>query len=136
MLVEQHRTIFHIIDVGTDLIHAVCRLYGHHIVDARTGEAAVWKVDGFIATIAEEDLIHGHAFHLCQFLLHLQLQRVGIAVQRTIIRILIGIEEYAGFHAFIFIARRGIGFQIPDIRTGEALQIKGRSLHALIAERL
>ena len=136
VLVEQHGTIFHIVDVSTDLIHAVCRLNGHHIVYSRTGEATVWQVYGFITAVSQENLLHSHAFHLRQFLLHLHLQRIWIAIQRIVIRILIGIQEYTRLHALILIACRRIGFQVPDIRTCQTLQIKRRGFQAFASERL
>lgn len=80
VVVQQDATVLHVVDVGTHLIHAVCRLDGHHVVTARLAEDAVSQVDGLVAAVAQEYHVLGHALHLLQQLLRLALQRVGVAV--------------------------------------------------------
>ena len=48
VLIKQHLTILHIIDVGTYLIHAVGRSDGYNIVLTRTTEHTVNQVDSFV----------------------------------------------------------------------------------------
>ena len=115
MAVEQDRTVFHVVDIGAYTIHAVSGFDGHHIVDARTGEAPVDKVDGLVAAIAKEDVALGHLLDLRDKCLQLTLQRVGIAVERTIVGILVGIEKHMGIVPAILVAGTAVGRQRPDI---------------------
>ena len=117
LLVEQHGAILHVVDVGTHLVHAVGGLDGHHVVDAGLAEAAVGQVDGLVAAVAQEDALGGHALHLGYLCLQLQLQRVGIAVQRCVVGVLVGIEKHVGLVAGIFVACTAVGCQRPDVRS-------------------
>ena len=62
--VKAHRTIFHIVDVGTYAVHAVSGFDSHHIIYLRFGEATVHEVDGLVAAVAEEDVLCRYALHL------------------------------------------------------------------------
>ena len=66
-VVEEYWAIFHIINIRTHAIHAVCRLYSHHVVYSRLAEYAVRQVDSLVAAIAEKHTFCSHTFYLCQF---------------------------------------------------------------------
>ena len=122
LLVEQHGTILNIVDVGTYTIHAVGRLYGHHIVDARTAEDAVRQVDGLVATVAQEGVVGGDALHSLNLLLQFCLKRVGIAVQRVSVGILVSIEKHMSRVTGILVAGTTIGSKAPDVGAGEVFE--------------
>ena len=73
VLVQQYRTILHIVNVGTHLVHAIGRLDGHDVVHFRLTETAVHQVYGFVAAVAHEGVVNGYALHLLDFLLQFSL---------------------------------------------------------------
>ena len=121
LFVEQHRTVLHVVDVGTDLVHTVGGLDGNDIVAAGLTEDAVGQVDGLVATVAEEDVLLANALHLSQGCLQLELQGVGVAVVRLVVWVLVGIEEYTCLTAGILVTGRAIGCERPDIWTNQLL---------------
>ena len=121
-LVKQHLATLNVVDVSTHLIHAIGRGRCHHIIDARTGKAAVGEVDGLIAAVAEEDTILGYPLHSRKTFLQLQLQRIGVAVEGLVVGILVRIEEHSCFATCIFVAGRAIGCKVPDVGSCELLK--------------
>src|SRR5574344_2787873 len=93
VIIQQDGTVFYIIDVRAYLIHTVSRFNRHYIVNARITEDAVRQVDSLVTAVAQEDILRSHTLHLAQSHFHILLQRVGITVVRSIVRILIGIQE-------------------------------------------
>lgn len=75
--VELHLAVLHVVDIGTDLIHAVGRLDGHHVVDARTAERPERKVDGLVAAVAQEDMLGRYLLDTPDQSLQFPLQRSG-----------------------------------------------------------
>lgn len=51
ILIEQHFTVLHIINVSTDLIHAVGRVDGHYIVHTGFTKSTEHQIDSFITAI-------------------------------------------------------------------------------------
>ena len=93
MVVQKYWPVFHVIDVGTYLVHAVGGFDGHHIVNLRTGETAIDQVDGLVAAIAKENLLWLYPLVLGYQFFHIPLQGVGVAVVGLVVWILIGIQE-------------------------------------------
>ena len=92
-VVKKHCSVFHIIDVCAHFVHAVCWLDGDNIVNTRTCKAAVSKVNRLVGAVAEEYVFRRNAFHGGQALFQFTLQGVGIAVERGVVRIFVGIEK-------------------------------------------
>ena len=121
-VVQQDGAIGHVVDVRTHFIHTVSRSYRHHVVRLRFAENPECQVDGFVTAVAEEDLSGLHALDGSQHLFHLQLQRVGIAVVRGIIRILVRIEKDGSRRTLVFVTGRTVRLQRPDVRAHQFLQ--------------
>ena len=115
MLVEQYGTILYVVDIGAHLIHTVGGLDGHYIIHAWLAETAIGQVDGLVATVAQKDALGRHAFYLGDGLLELQLQGVGVAVIRRIVRVLVGIEKHPGLAASVLVTSAAVWCQAPDI---------------------
>ena len=107
--VEAHRSILHIVDVGTYAIHAVGGFDSHYIVNLRFGEAAIHEVDGLVAAVAEEDVLSRYALHLRQFVLEGKLEWVGVAVVGIVIGVLVGIEIHTCVPAAELVAGAAVG---------------------------
>ena len=106
MFVKLYFTVFHIVDVGTNLIHAVSRIDGYYIVCSRPAEDAVDQVNAFIASVTQEDLFLTYSFNRCDQGFQLILQRIRIAVVGIVIRIFVGVQKHGSLNAFVFIACR------------------------------
>ena len=115
MIIEQHRAILNIIDIGANLIHSVGRFDGNDIILARITETTIWQVNSLVASISKEDTILWHTLNLRQLSLQLQLQRIRIAVEGGVIGVLVGIEEYTCLSAGILVPGAAIRCQIPYI---------------------
>ena len=66
VLVKKHLAVFDVVDVGTHLIHAVGGGDADHVVDTRLAENAIDKVDGLVASVAQEDVLSKYALDLRQ----------------------------------------------------------------------
>ena len=104
MLIEQHGAILHIIDISTNLVHAVSRFDGYDIVYLRSAEDTVHEVYGLIGTIAQEDALRRNPLDRRQPCLDLGLQRVGVTVVGRVVRVLVGIEEDVRLVSAVFVA--------------------------------
>ncbi len=93
-----------------------CKLFAGEDTLAHLTESTEDQVDSFIATIAQENMLGRHLLYLGKFRFQFPLHRVGIAVVRQVVRILVRIEKYRCRYTFIFITCRRIRFQTPDIR--------------------
>ena len=111
---ERHSAIFHIIDVGTHLIHPVTRVDSHHIIHSRHAEHAIHQVDTFVATHTEEYLLGLHPFDVGKFLFHCNLQRVGVSVVGRVVWRLVGIEQNSRF-PFELVSCTTVGLQIEYV---------------------
>ena len=114
ILVEQHASVLHIIDVGTDTVHAVSWSYGDSVVHLRLAEHTVNEVDRLVAAVAKHYLRHPHTLYLGDFLLELKLQRVRITVVRRVERILVGIEIDSRL-ALELVASARVRSQVPYV---------------------
>ena len=119
---ECHLAIFHIVDVGAHLIHAVAGRDSHHIIHSGAAKCAIHHIDALIASHAEEYVFLSHAFQSGYGALHLHLQRVGITVIGLIERIFVGIEPHTCL-ALKFASRRTVWLEIPNIRSYYVLEI-------------
>ena len=108
ILIEQHSAILGVVDVGTYLIHTVGWLDGNNVINAWLAETAVGQVDSLVATIAQEDVVCGHSLDLAECSLKLQLQWVGVAVERLIVWILVSIEKHASLPTSVLIASAAV----------------------------
>ena len=86
-----------------NLIHAVGRADSYYVILLRFAETAVNEVDSLVGTVAEEDTFGRHTFNLAEFLFHLFLQWIGIAVVRIVVGILIGIQKYVRSMSAVFV---------------------------------
>ena len=119
---EKHFAVFHIVDVGTDLVHAVGGLDGHDIVALWHTKDTEYKVNGFVAAVAEKDLRGFHPLQRGYGLLQLFLQRVGITVERHVVRTLVGIEKRVRGFAVILITGRAVGLESPNVGADQLLE--------------
>ena len=121
VLVEIDCAVIDIVDVGTHLIHTVGGCNGHHVVHARVAEDAIDQVDGLIASVAKEDVLNRNILDRRNDLLEFLLQRVGIAVDAVVERILVGIKVGRGSDALEFVAGTTVGLELPDILPDQGL---------------
>ena len=96
IIVKQYGPILHIVDVGTHLIHTVCRLYSHHVVALWSAEYPVNQVDGFVGAVAQEYVFRRYLLYFRQFCFQFCLQGLRVTVEGFVVRILIGIKKYMG----------------------------------------
>ena len=122
VFIEQHRAIFHIVDVCTNFIHSVSRRNRYYIILARAAEYTVNQVDGLVGTVAQEDFLFSHTLNLADLLLQFNLQRIRIAIVRIIIWIFVGVEEDAGISACKLRTGATVRCQIPDVLSAQIFQ--------------
>ena len=115
VVVKQHLTKLDVVDVGTDLIHAVGRGDGYHVVATGIAEHAISEVDGLVTAVAQEYVFLGYTLDLLQGTFQFALQRVGIAVVRLVIGILVGIKKDVSLLAGILVASGRVGCETPDV---------------------
>ncbi len=60
---EGHLAVLHIVDIGTDFVHAIGGVNRHDVVLAWTAEDAEREVNRLVAAIAQKDVANGHALH-------------------------------------------------------------------------
>ena len=92
--IERYGAIGDVIDVGTHFVHAVGGFEGYDVVETGLAEEAKEEVDGFVGTVAQEDIVGWHLLERCNGILHPLLQWVGIAVEGSVVGGFVGIEKH------------------------------------------
>ena len=115
------RSVFYIIDVGTNLVHTVCWFYGHNIVHSWFAENTVHQVYGLIAAVAQEYPARADSLDQREIFLERLLQGVGIAVVGSVVGTLVGIQEHVRIPALELISGTGIGFQCQYVLSYQIL---------------
>ena len=110
VIIQQYFPIFHIVHIGTNLIHTISRVDGYDIIFSRFAECTKNQVDGFIATVSKKNMLGGYFFDFRQQRLQFALHRIRIAIMRRIVRVFVCIQENRGCNSFIFISCRRVGF--------------------------
>ena len=105
---------FDVIDGRGDGIHAVTRHDGSDIVPAGLTEQPVHQVDGFVTSVAQEEVLHGDAFQFGDPRFQAGLVRVRVTVETVLEGALVRIQEDAD-GAGVFVAGRRVGAQGGDI---------------------
>ena len=79
------------------------------------------SIFGVVGTVAEEDALLGYSFDLRQTLLYLALQRVRVAVERSVVWILVCVKKDVCYVSAVFVARTAVWCQRPYIRSCQFL---------------
>ena len=116
----------HVVDVGRHGIHPVTGDDGHGVVLPGHAENPEQQVDGFVAAIAQEDVVHRQALEGGNLFLHAQLPGIRVAVvAQPGIGAFIGVQEDLR-GALGLVAGRGIGGEAADIGPHPLFQINHR----------
>ena len=81
---------------SADLIHSISRLRDQDRILVRFAESADDEVDGFIASIAQENLRRLYTFDTGELLLDFPLERIWVSVLRGRVGVFICIKENLG----------------------------------------
>ena len=128
---KRSAAIFHIVDLRTHFIHAICWLYRHHVVDAWAAEHAIDHVDAFIAAHTEENLVGNDTAHLPDASFELHLQRVGVAVVGIVVRAFVGVDPHRRLSAELC-AGATVGRQVVDVFSDNLFQIHNLTSFLLV----
>ena len=115
------RSVFYIIDISTNLVHTVCRFYGHNIVHSWFAENTVHQVYGLVASVAQEYPGRMDSLDQREVFLERLLQGIGIAVVGSVIGTLVGIQEHVRIPALELVSGTGIGFQCQYVLSYQIL---------------
>ena len=113
---QRHLAHLHVVRVGRHAVHAVGRGNRNRVVPARTAEDPVGQVDRLVAAVAEENPALAHPLQRGDPPLQLPLVRIRVAVQPVVVGVFVGVEPRRDLPAGVLVARRGVGFQGPDVR--------------------
>ena len=113
--VECHLSQCHIIRCRRHFIHAIRRRDGHGVVDAGAAENPKAEVDGFVTSVAHENLLNADSLYFRNQCLERFLVWVGVSVDTVLIRTLVGIEPNRNVAALIVVAGSGVGGEGQNI---------------------
>ena len=116
-VVERHRAIFDVVDVGIHLVPATGGRDGHHIVSARFGKAAVEHINGLVGAVAHEYLSAVEPLGMGDALLQEGLARVRVSVEWVVVRIFVGIEPHRFSHIVVLVSLAAVTIKKPDVFT-------------------
>ena len=108
VIIQQYFPIFHIVYIGTDLIHSIGRINSYYIIFTRFTESTKDQVDGFITAVSEKNMFGRYFLNFRQQCFQFTLHRVRITVVRRIVRIFVCIQENRSGDSFIFITCRRV----------------------------
>ena len=122
ILSQEYRSVFHVVDVGTHLIHPISGTDGHHVVLSRPAEDTIYEVYGLIASVAHEYLLRSHALHIGQHLPQVLMNGSRVSVKRSIIGTLVCIQIDVCLTSFEFVSGTAVWFQCQYIGSDEFCQ--------------